>query len=130
MEENAEPDGIVRARGLTTLLRQGKVPTAAQVEAAAMEIFSRDPIPIAPANKLLCCALLCATDWLEEFLEEYPEIAGILGQITLRQEVEIFQRWSDGQLREGSAQALLRGIRGEEPAMDLATIFNGDGGDE
>jgi hypothetical protein len=79
MKEDSELAGAVRARGLTNLLRQGKVPSAAQVEAAAMEIFSRDPISIAPANKLLCCALLCAVDWLEKFLAVHPDAAQILG---------------------------------------------------
>jgi hypothetical protein len=54
----------------------------------------------------------------------------VLEQIALRQELEIFKKWADGQLRESSTLALLREIRGEQKTQDLAAIFNGDGEDD
>jgi hypothetical protein len=95
----------------------------------AFEIFKQQPIQIAPAKKLLCSRILCTVEWLDGYIDRNGDLAAILEQVTLQQELEVFKRWADGQLRESSAQALLREIRGEDPTVDLSAVFNGDGED-
>jgi hypothetical protein len=74
--------------------------------------------------------MLCREDFVEECVDDDCEIGLVLEQIALRQELEIFKKWADGQLRESSALALLKEIRGDKQGQDLASIFNGDGEDD
>jgi hypothetical protein len=92
----------------------------------ALGIFKQRPIQIAPAKKILCGKILCKMDWLDDYIDRNGDLAAILEQVTFQQELEVFKKWANGQLREGSAQALLMAIRGDEPGLDLSTVFNVD----
>jgi hypothetical protein len=95
----------------------------------AFKIFEEGAVQIAPVRKLLCSKMLCSEEWLCDYLNKNSDLAQILEQITLRQELEIFRKWADGQLKESSAQELLRKIRDNESAQDLSEIFSGGEGD-
>jgi hypothetical protein len=92
----------------------------------AMEVFDQKPIPIAPVKKLLASKVLCKIEKVESFLNTCEDLMAVVEQITLLQELEIFERWSGGKLKESSAMLLLKEIRGEDVDLDMSAIFNGE----
>jgi hypothetical protein len=97
---------------------------------AALEIFLRTDIPLAPVKKLLASKLLMAKEMVEDAAESSGELERVLEQIILSQELEIFRRWSAGELKDGSAHLLLHEIRDEGPLPDISEIFGGEVSDE
>jgi hypothetical protein len=121
-----ESAGTVRMHELAKILDGEELPSVPELESIALEIFSQDPIPIAPVKKMLASKALSPIERIEDSVKDFAELASILEQITLLQEIEIFKRLASGQMKESSALMLLREIRGDDSPMELSAIFNGE----
>jgi hypothetical protein len=115
---------------LGKILGKSGPPSPDEIRDAALEIFSLEPIPLAPAKALLANKLFMPKEIAGKEVENFPDLGKIVEQIALRQELEIFRRWADGQLRDSSAQVLLREIRGDDSLLEISSVFNEDLGDE